>query len=97
MATRIGMHFSLWAAAWTRESAELAVPECAKYGLEVIEIPLLAPETIDVPHARDLLARVCEEVDPATAFLGEFGTVMVAHTGPGVVGLAWRWEPTAAA
>jgi D-psicose/D-tagatose/L-ribulose 3-epimerase len=56
MATRIGMHFSLWAATWTRESAERAVPECARYGLQVIEIPLLAPETIDVPHARDLLA-----------------------------------------
>jgi D-psicose/D-tagatose/L-ribulose 3-epimerase len=56
MATRIGMHFSLWAASWTRETAELAVPECARYGLEVIEIPLLAPETIDVAHARDLLA-----------------------------------------
>src|ERR1700722_3645402 len=56
MATRIGMHFSLWAASWTRATAEHAVPECAKYGLEVIEIPLLAPETIDVPHARDLLA-----------------------------------------
>jgi D-psicose/D-tagatose/L-ribulose 3-epimerase len=56
MATRIGMHFSLWAASWTHASAELAVPECARYGLEMIEIPLLAPETIDVPHARDLLA-----------------------------------------
>ena len=56
MTTRIGMHFSLWAASWTRESAELAVPECARYGLEVIEIPLLAPETIDIAHARDLLA-----------------------------------------
>jgi D-psicose/D-tagatose/L-ribulose 3-epimerase len=56
MTTRIGMHFSLWAATWTRESAERAVPEAARYGLEVIEIPLLAPETIDVPHARDLLA-----------------------------------------
>ena len=54
--TRIGMHFSLWGAAWTRDAAELAVPEAARYGLEVIEIPLLAPETIDVPHARDLLA-----------------------------------------
>jgi D-psicose/D-tagatose/L-ribulose 3-epimerase len=54
--TRIGMHFSLWGAAWTRESAELAVPEAARYGLEIIEIPLLAPETIDVAHARDLLA-----------------------------------------
>ena len=56
MATRIGMHFSLWAATWTRESAELAVPECARYGLEVIEIPMLTPHLIDVPHARDLLA-----------------------------------------
>jgi len=56
MPIRIGMHLSLWAASWTRESAELAVPECARYGLEIIEIPLLAPETIDVPHARDLLA-----------------------------------------
>jgi D-psicose/D-tagatose/L-ribulose 3-epimerase len=55
MTTRIGMHFSLWAASWTREAAELAVPECARYGLEVIEIPMLAPETIDVAHARDLL------------------------------------------
>lgn len=54
--TRIGMHFSLWGATWTRESAELAVPEAAKYGLQIIEIPLLAPHTIDVPHARDLLA-----------------------------------------
>jgi len=54
--TRIGMHFSLWGAAWTRQSAELAVPEAAKYGLEIIEIPLLAPATIDVAHARDLLA-----------------------------------------
>jgi D-psicose/D-tagatose/L-ribulose 3-epimerase len=54
--TRIGMHFSLWGGAWTRASAELAVPEAAKYGLEIIEIPLLAPESIDVPHARDLLA-----------------------------------------
>lgn len=56
MATRIGMHFSLWAASWTRESAERAVPECARYGLEVIEIPMLTPHLIDVAHARDLLA-----------------------------------------
>ena len=54
--TRLGMHFSLWSAAWTRAAAEVAVPEAARYGLEVIEIPLLAPETIDIPHARDLLA-----------------------------------------
>jgi D-psicose/D-tagatose/L-ribulose 3-epimerase len=55
--TRIGMHFSLWGPAWTRERAELAVPEAARYGLEVIEIPLLTPEAIDIAHARDLLAQ----------------------------------------
>ena len=31
------------------------------------------------------------EAEPKTSFVGEFGTVMVAHTGPGLVGLAWRW------
>jgi len=40
-----------------------------------------------------LLDRVREEIEPATAFVGSFGTVMVVHTGPGLVGLAWRWEP----
>jgi DegV family protein with EDD domain len=44
-------------------------------------------------EAETLLARVTDEVEPATAFVAEFGTVMVAHTGPGLVGLAWRWEP----
>ncbi|HWA79100.1 MAG TPA: sugar phosphate isomerase/epimerase family protein [Acetobacteraceae bacterium] len=53
---RFGMHFSLWAPAWTREAAEAAIPEAAHYGIEIIEIPLLAPETIDVAHARAVLA-----------------------------------------
>ena len=54
--TRIGMHFSLWSATWTEASAEAAIPEAARYGLQVVEIPLLVPESINVPHARDLLA-----------------------------------------
>src|SRR5579875_1852990 len=53
---RFGMHFSLWAPAWTRQEADRAVPEAARYGLKVIEIPLMSPKDIDVPHARDLLA-----------------------------------------
>src|SRR5690242_18028318 len=52
---RFGMHFSLWSPTWTKEAAEIGIPEAARYGLQVIEIPLLAPETVDVPHARDLL------------------------------------------
>jgi DegV family protein with EDD domain len=42
--------------------------------------------------ATELLDRVRAECEPATAFLGTFGTVMLMHTGPGLVGLAWRWE-----
>ena len=53
--SRLGMHFSLWAPAWTREAAEAALPEAARYGMQVVEIPLLQPETIDVPHARAVL------------------------------------------
>lgn len=48
---RFGMHSSLWTANWTREAAELLIPEAAKYGLQVIEMALLAPETIDVDHS----------------------------------------------
>ncbi len=52
---RLGMHFSLWGPSWTREAAEIAVPEAARHGLQVIEIPLLAPDSIDVA-ARPRLA-----------------------------------------
>jgi DegV family protein with EDD domain len=43
-------------------------------------------------EATDLLERVRADAEPATAFVGPFGKVMVVHTGPGLVGLAWRWE-----
>ncbi|MFO1070817.1 MAG: sugar phosphate isomerase/epimerase [Geminicoccaceae bacterium] len=52
---RFGMHASLWTAQWTREAAEKLVPDAAKHGLQVLEIPVLAPESIDVPHAVALL------------------------------------------
>jgi DegV family protein with EDD domain len=42
--------------------------------------------------ARELLDRVRREVEPVTAFVAPFGRVMLVHTGPGLVGLAWRWE-----
>lgn len=42
--------------------------------------------------AADLLQRVSAEVQPASSFIGTFGPVMVAHTGPDVIGLAWWWE-----
>ena len=54
---KIGMHASLWAAEWTREAAELAVPEAAEHGLEAIEFPLLVPEGVDAPHSRKLFEK----------------------------------------
>ena len=39
-----------------------------------------------------ILARIAATDDLATAFVGEFGPVMVVHTGPGLAGLAWWWE-----
>ena len=54
---RIGMHASLWAASWTREAAELALPEASEHGLEIIEFPLLELAEIDAPHSRKLFEK----------------------------------------
>ena len=55
--SRLGMHFSLWAPSWSREAAEIAVPEAARHGIGIIEIALMQPEAVDVAHAKELLAR----------------------------------------
>jgi DegV family protein with EDD domain len=57
--------------------------------LHVAALHALAPGV-----AAELLARVTQDEPAATAFVGEFGPVMVVHTGPGLAGLAWWWEPT---
>lgn len=51
-----------------------------------------ALHALAVEVAEELLVRVREVVAPTTAFVGEFGPVMVVHTGPGLAGLAWWWE-----
>lgn len=62
-------------------------PRDPRARLHVAALHALAPE-----EARRLLDAVRAEVQPATAFVGEFDAVMVAHTGPGLTGLAWWWE-----
>ena len=47
---RLGAHACLWAPEWTRESAAPMARAAAEAGLEVIEIPLLRPEELDVAH-----------------------------------------------
>lgn len=46
----------------------------------------------DESAAEHLLAAVSEAEEPAEAFVGSFTPVMVAHTGPGLAGLAWWWD-----
>lgn len=53
-----------------------------------------ALEAIAADDARTLLDAVLAEVPDADAFVGSFGPVMLVHVGPGLVGLAWWWEPT---
>ena len=52
-----------------------------------------AMHSLGQEDAEWLLDAVVSEVRPATALLSGFGTPLVAHTGPGLVGLAWWWEP----
>ena len=52
-----------------------------------------ALHALDIDPAQELLERVAKEVEPATAFVAPFSAVMVGHTGPGLVGLSWWWEP----
>jgi DegV family protein with EDD domain len=55
--------------------------------LHVVALHALAEE-----NARRLLEAVRREVEPTTGLVSEFGPVMVVHTGPGLLGLAWWWE-----
>jgi DegV family protein with EDD domain len=41
--------------------------------------------------AKALLDRVAGEVEPQVAVIGSFGAALLAHAGPGTVGLSWRW------
>jgi fatty acid-binding protein DegV len=55
--------------------------------LHVAALHALAPD-----RAEALLGRVTETEADADSFVAAFSTVMVAHTGPGLAGLAWWWE-----
>lgn len=54
---RFGMHASLWAKAWDHQGAELSITEAARFGLDLIEIPLLEPDKVDIAHSVELFNR----------------------------------------
>ncbi|MCU1450173.1 MAG: DegV family protein [Acidimicrobiales bacterium] len=46
-------------------------------------------------EAKRLLKQVTTEYEPETSFVAPFNSVMVVHTGLGLVGLAWWWDEPA--
>ena len=75
-------------ATWARARAASRFEDSA---LHVAALHALDPET-----AGELLAEVNAQARPASSFIGSFSPVMVAHTGPGLAGLAWCWDPPGA-
>jgi DegV family protein with EDD domain len=54
-------------------------------------LDVAALHALDEPGALQLLERVSREFAPRTSFVAPFAASMIAHTGPGLLGLAWRW------
>ncbi|MEA2476608.1 MAG: hypothetical protein QOC87_807 [Actinomycetota bacterium] len=80
--------------AFTREAAlTRVISRWNKSRVEGARLHVAALHALDEPTAQKLLSEVRSRVEPTTSFVSEFGPAMVAYTGPGVVGLAWRWEP----
>jgi len=53
---RLGVHALVWVGGWSRAECEQAARATAEAGYDLLEIPALSPETIDVEHTRATLA-----------------------------------------
>ena len=73
-------------AAWERDAKQRD-----RYAGEHLHLAGL--HSMDRAAAEALVDRVSARLSPATSFIGDFSSVMVAHTGPGLAGLAWSWGP----
>jgi len=68
----LGLHAMVWVGDWSAASAGTAIESTARLGYDLIEIPLLDPEEVDVQHTRQLLednglAAACSlGLDPTT-------------------------------
>ena len=52
-----GAHAFIWTGEWTPEGAQKAIGGAAEAGLDFVEVPLLRPESMDIPATRALLDR----------------------------------------
>ena len=74
-------------ATWARDVGEM----CQRGA----SLHIAALHALDPGAAEAILAAVSAQLEPASAFVGSFSAAMVAHTGPGLAGLAWWWEEPA--
>ena len=75
------------------KAKDLIVQQWQRSSLDGLPLHVAALHAVEEESALELLDRVRRQLQPATSFLGTFGPVMVAHTGPDVIGLAWWWGP----
>ena len=54
---QFGAHAFIWAGEWTPEGAEKVIRGASEAGLDFVEIPLLHPESMNIPGTRELLDR----------------------------------------
>lgn len=78
----LGLHALVWAGDWTPESARHAIERTKAIGFDLIEIPILEPETFDIPITRQLLA---DNDLRAACSLGLSADTDVASEDPAVV------------
>lgn len=73
----LGLHALVWVGDWSHESARTAVEGTRRTGFDLIEVPLLEPESVDADFTRTLLqdnglAAACSlGLDPATDVTSE--------------------------
>ncbi len=68
------------------------VAECLRGRFPGARLHVASMHALAEDRAERLLAQLRAQVEPETAFVGRFGPVMIAHTGPDLFGLAWWWE-----
>jgi fatty acid-binding protein DegV len=61
----------------------------SRHGHERLHAAILHARAEDL--ASELHALLSREVADGEVFVAPFSSVMVVHTGPDLVGLAWRW------
>ena len=52
---RYGVHAMVWVGGWSQADARRAIEAAARIGYDLLEIPLLDPDRIDIAHTRSLL------------------------------------------